>query len=97
VKRWPALQRNASPGSLPIDNNPVENVIQPSAIGKRNWQFGGSECAGYRAATSQTVLATLAPNGRDLAWRPADSLDKFPMCPTARSTCWFRSQNFTQP
>jgi transposase len=34
LKRWPALQRYASSGSLPIDNNPVENAIRPIAIGK---------------------------------------------------------------
>jgi transposase len=46
LKRWPALQRYASSGSLPIDNNPVENVIRPIAIGKKNWLFAGSERAG---------------------------------------------------
>jgi transposase len=34
LKRWPALQRYAGSGSLPIDNNPVENAIRPIAIGK---------------------------------------------------------------
>ena len=36
LKRWPALQRYASSGTLPIDNNPVENAIRPIAIGKNN-------------------------------------------------------------
>jgi hypothetical protein len=36
LKRWPALQRYASSGRLPIDNNPVENAIRPIAIGKKN-------------------------------------------------------------
>jgi hypothetical protein len=31
-ERWPALQRYAASGSLPIDNNPVENAIRPFAI-----------------------------------------------------------------
>jgi hypothetical protein len=39
-KRWPALERYASSGSLPIDNNPVE-VIRPIATGKKNWLFAG--------------------------------------------------------
>jgi transposase len=30
------LQRYARSGSLPIDNNPVENVIRPIVIGKKN-------------------------------------------------------------
>ena len=37
-------------GHLPIDNNPVENVIRPIALGKKNWLFTGSERAGQRAA-----------------------------------------------
>lgn len=36
IKRWPALMRYADSGSLPIDNNPVENAIRPIAIGKKN-------------------------------------------------------------
>ncbi|MBK8337664.1 MAG: transposase [Sterolibacteriaceae bacterium] len=35
LKRWAALSRYASDGSLPIDNNPVENAIRPIAIGKK--------------------------------------------------------------
>lgn len=42
LKRWPALKRYAGPGTLPIDNNPIENAIRPIAIGKKNWLFTGS-------------------------------------------------------
>ena len=34
LKRWPALVRYADSGTLPIDNNAVENAIRPIAIGK---------------------------------------------------------------
>ena len=37
LKRWAALSRYALSGDLPIDNNPIENVIRPIAIGKKNW------------------------------------------------------------
>ena len=36
IKRWPALMRYADSGSLPMDNNPVENAVRPIAIGKKN-------------------------------------------------------------
>lgn len=36
LTRWPALGRYAGSGTLPIDNNPVENAIHPIAIGKKN-------------------------------------------------------------
>jgi hypothetical protein len=36
LKRWTALARYAESGTLPIDNNAVENAIRPIAIGKKN-------------------------------------------------------------
>lgn len=50
LKRWSALERYAGSGSLPIDNNLVENAVRPIAIGIKNWLFKGSEGAGHRAA-----------------------------------------------
>jgi len=69
LRRWTALSRYALDGCLPIDNNPVENVIRPIAIGKKNWLFTGSERAGKRAAAIQSLLATAKLNGLDpAAW-----------------------------
>ena len=84
LKRWPALQRYASSGSLPIDNNPVENAIRPIAIGKKNWLFTGSERAGRRAAAIQSLFATAKLNGLDPARWLADTLDKLPTCPNSK-------------
>jgi len=36
LRRWSSLSRYAGTGNLPIDNNPVENIIGPVAIGKKN-------------------------------------------------------------
>ena len=69
LKRWASLVRYAHTGHLPIDNNPVENVIRPIAVGKKNWLFTGSERAGQRAATIQTLLGTAQLNGiNPAAW-----------------------------
>ena len=69
LKRWVALSRYVDDGSLPIDNNPVENTIRPIAVGKKNWLFTGSERAGKRAAAIQSLLATAKLNGLDpSAW-----------------------------
>ena len=84
LKRWPALQRYADSGSLPIDNNPVENAIRPIAIGKKNWLFAGSERAGRRAAAIQSLFATAKLNGLDPARWLADTLDKLPTCPNSK-------------
>ena len=58
LKRWQALLRYVESGSLPIDNNLVENAIRPITLGRRNWLFTGSERAGSRAAAIQSLLAT---------------------------------------
>jgi transposase len=84
LRRWPALGRYAATGHLPIDNNPVENVIRPIALGKKNWLFTGSERAGRRAAVLQTLLGTAKLNGLDPAAWLQDTLDKLPTWPNSR-------------
>lgn len=78
LTRWPALIRYATTGHLPIDNNPIENAIRPIAIGRKNWLFAGSERAGMRAASIQTLLATAKANGIEpFAWLK-ETLEKLP-------------------
>ncbi|SES82609.1 IS66 C-terminal element, partial [Nitrosomonas marina] len=84
LKRWPSLVRYAHTGHLPIDNNPVENVIRPIAVGKKNWLFVGSERAGQRAAAIQTLLGTAQLNGIDPAAWLKDTLTKLPTWPNSR-------------
>ena len=80
LKRWAALSRYATAGNFPIDNNPVENVIRPIALGRKNWLFTGSEQAGKRAAAIQTLLGTAKLNGLDPAAWLRDTLEKLPTC-----------------
>ena len=80
LKRWVALSRYATDGLLPIDNNPVENVIRPIALGRKNWLFTGSEQAGQRAAAIQSLLGTAKLNGLDPAAWLRDTLEKLPTC-----------------
>jgi transposase len=80
LKRWPALSRYATDGQFPIDNNPVENMIRPIAIGRRNWLFTGSERAGKRAAAIQTLLGTAKLNDLDPAAWLRETLEKLPTC-----------------
>ena len=96
LKRWPALQRYASSGTLPIDNNPVENAIRPIAIGKKNWLFAGSERAGRRAAAIQSLFATAKLNGLDPSRWLADTLEKLPTCPNSRIDSLLPFANSTQ-
>lgn len=83
LKRWPALIRYADSGTLPVDNNPVENTIRPIAVGKKNWLFVGSERAGIRAAAIQSLFATAKLNGLDpMSWMK-ETLEKLPTCPNS--------------
>lgn len=66
--QWPALSVYLDDGRVEIDNNPVENSIRPTAIGKKNWLFIGGAQAGERSA----ILSTIVENcrRRDLDPRP---------------------------
>jgi len=63
--QWERLERWLGDGRLEIDNNLVENAIRPSAVGKKNWLFIGSEEAGPRGAIVYTVLASCRRHGID--------------------------------
>jgi transposase len=84
LKRWPALARYAQSAILPIDNNPVENVIRPIALGKKNWLFTGSERSGRSAAAIQSLLATAKLNDLEPAAWLKDTLEKLPAWPNSR-------------
>jgi len=63
--QWERLDLWIDDGLIEIDNNLVENAIRPTAVGKKNWLFIGSEEAGPRAATVYTVLASCRRHGVD--------------------------------
>jgi transposase len=52
-----ALRQYVSDGRLTIDNNISERTLRLQAIGRKNWEFLGSEAAGPRAAVLFTILA----------------------------------------
>lgn len=97
LKRWPALVRYADSGTLPIDNNAIENAIRPVAIGKKNWLFAGSERAGRRAAAIQTLLGTAKLNGLDPLHWLASILERLPTCPNSQIDSLLPFLNSTWP
>jgi transposase len=56
VNQWPMLEGFLEHGEVEIDNNLVENAIRPTALGKKNWLFFGSEEAGQRSAVIYTLI-----------------------------------------
>ena len=55
---WKALNVYTTDGRLTIDNNMSERIVRMIAIGRKNWQFIGSEAAGYRMAVLYSIIAS---------------------------------------
>jgi transposase len=62
---WPMLTVYLEDGRVEIDNNPVENAIRPTAIGKKNWLFIGEAEAGQRSAILFTIIEACRYRGID--------------------------------
>jgi transposase len=82
--RWRALTRYIDDGTLPADNNWVENQIRPIAIGRSNWLFAGSLRAGKRAAASMSLIHSARMNGHDPQAYLRDVLERLPAQPASR-------------
>lgn len=62
IKRRKELTCYAEDGKLHIDNNPVENKIRPTVIGKKNFLFMGSHDAAQRSAMIYSLLISCKAN-----------------------------------
>jgi len=78
LNQWPALERFLEHGEVEIDNNLVENAIRPTAIGKKNWLFFGSEEAGQRSAVMYTLIANCRLHGVEPYTYLKDVLERLP-------------------
>ena len=65
LNHWATLTANLQDGRLPVDNNHIENLMHPWAMGRKAWLFCGSELAGQRAAVVMSVVASAKLNGHD--------------------------------
>lgn len=65
LNHWAALTANLADGSVPIDNNHIENQMRPWAMGRKAWLFAGSELAGQRAAVVMSLVQSAKLSGRD--------------------------------
>jgi len=52
-------------GAVQIDNNHIENLVRPWAIGRKAWLFAGSELAGQRAAVVMSLLQSAKLHGHE--------------------------------
>ncbi len=59
---WPRLIRYLEQGRFHIDNNLIENIIRPVALGRKNYLFAGSHDAAQNAAMFYSFMATCKMN-----------------------------------
>lgn len=65
VGHWTALTRHLEDGAVALDNNHLKRQIKPWAMGRKAWQFVGSELAGQRAAVVMSLVQSARMNGHD--------------------------------
>jgi transposase len=78
LNHWTALTANLRDGRVPIDNNHIENLMRPWAMGRKAWLFAGSEMAGLRAAVVMSLVQSAKLNGHDPWAYLKDVLERLP-------------------
>jgi hypothetical protein len=78
LKNWPTLTHHLLDGEVSVDNNSLENLIRPWALGRRSWLFAGSELAGQRAAVVMSLVQSARLQGHDPWAYITDVLTRLP-------------------
>jgi transposase len=78
LNQWPMLEGFLEHGEVEIDNNLVENAIRPTALGKKNWLFFGSEEAGQRSAVIYTLIENCRLHGVEPYTYLKNALERLP-------------------
>jgi transposase len=67
LDQWPRLEHYLELGYRPPDNNFIENLIRPFALGRKNWQFCATPEGATALAALYSLVATARANGLDPA------------------------------
>ncbi len=62
LNRWDSMTRFTTDGRYAIDNNEAERSIRPSVIGRKNYQFFGSDAGGCAACVWDTLIQSARSN-----------------------------------
>ncbi|MCZ4313768.1 transposase [Comamonadaceae bacterium G21597-S1] len=84
LRRWEALTRCLQDGNVTVDNNHIENLMRPWAMGRKTWLFAGSEMGGERAATMMSSLQSAKLNGYEPLAYLTDILTRLSSYPNNR-------------
>jgi len=79
LNAWVALTAHLNDGRVPVDNNHIENLMRPWAMGRKAWLFAGSELAGQRAAVVMSLVQSAKLCGHDPWAYLKDVLTRLPM------------------
>jgi transposase len=63
LNHWEKLTNYLKNGRLEIDNNKIENLIRPLALGRKNYLFMGSPEGAKAGAIFYSLIATCTANG----------------------------------
>lgn len=66
LNRWDAMTRFTTDGRYVIDNNEAERSIRPAVIGRKNYQFFGSDAGGCAACVWYTLIQSARSNHVDV-------------------------------
>ena len=73
---WEPLTVFLRDGTVPFDNNEMEQLMKQVATGRKNWLFIGSVEAGYRASILLTIVSTAHRYHLDIWLYVKDVLDQ---------------------
>jgi len=77
---WGYLTVYVTDGRLKIDNNRIENLIRPVALGRKNWLFAGSPEGAHRAALFYSLFGTCKIHGINPFEYLSDILNRISDC-----------------
>ena len=89
---WDKLTVYLHHSELEIDNNLVENTIRPTAIGKKNHLFFGSETSGQDSAVFYSLLGTCRQLGINPLHYLRDVLAALPAMTNQQAARWTPAQ-----
>lgn len=78
------MTRRLHDGDVAVDNNQIENLIRPWAMGRKAWLFAGSEMGGERAAAMMSLLQCAMLNGLEPLAYLTHALTRPPTHPNSR-------------
>lgn len=84
LKRKSRMMHYLNDGRLLIDTNPIENLIRPIAVGRRNYLFAGSHDGAQRAAIFYSLFACCKLNDIDPVEWLTDIMNRLPEHPVNR-------------